>query len=79
MQRLLGRTRVLPALLVLVFTSSAALAQYQLTNLDSDLAGTAKHQDTLLKNGWGIAYAPGGASLWTAPFRAGRVSIPVPL
>jgi len=61
MPRLLGRIHVLPALLVLVFASSAALAQYQLTYLDSDLAGKAKHQDTLLKNGWGLAYAPGGA------------------
>jgi uncharacterized protein (TIGR03118 family) len=48
-------------LLVLVLASSAALAQYQSTNLDSDLAGKAKHQDTLLKNAWGLAYAPGGA------------------
>jgi uncharacterized protein (TIGR03118 family) len=61
MQLLLTRTRALPALLVLVLASSAALAQYQSTNLDSDLAGKAKHQDTLLKNGWGLAYAPGGA------------------
>ncbi len=70
MQRLLGRTRVLPALLVLVFASSAALAQYQLTNLDSDLAGKAKHQDTLLKNAWGTAYAPGGA-FWVSDEASG--------
>jgi len=74
MQRLLGRTRVLPALLVLVFTSSAALAQYQLTNLDSDLAGKAKHQDTLLKNGWGIAYAPGGA-FWVSDEASGWTTL----
>src|SRR5712692_2139147 len=70
MQRLLGRTRVLPALLVLVFASSAALAQYQLTYLDSDLAGKAKHQDTLLKNAWGLAYAPGGA-FWVSDEASG--------
>ena len=74
MQRLLGRTLLLPALLVLVFTSSAALAQYQLTNLDSDLAGKAKHQDTLLKNGWGIAYAPGGA-FWVSDEASGWTTL----
>src|ERR1700688_5067067 len=42
--------------------SGSALAQsYALSYLDSDLAGKAKHQDTLLKNAWGLAYAPGGA------------------
>jgi uncharacterized protein (TIGR03118 family) len=61
MQHLLARTRALPALLVLVLASSAASAQYALTNLVSDLSGKAQHQDTLLKNAWGIAYAPGGA------------------
>jgi uncharacterized protein (TIGR03118 family) len=74
MQSLLGRTRILPALLVLVFASSAALAQYQLTNLDSDLAGKAKHQDTLLKNGWGIAYAPGGA-FWISDEASGWTTL----
>jgi uncharacterized protein (TIGR03118 family) len=58
---LLARTRAVPALLVLVLASSAASAQYALTNLVSDLSGKAQHQDTLLKNAWGIAYAPGGA------------------
>jgi uncharacterized protein (TIGR03118 family) len=63
MPRLFGRTHVFPALLglVVVLVSSSALAQYQLTYLDSDLAGKAKHQDTLLKNAWGLAFAPGGA------------------
>ena len=61
MQRLLGRTRVFTALLVLMLASSSALAQYKNTNLDSDLAGKAKHQDKNLKNPWGIAYAPGEA------------------
>ncbi len=74
MQRLLGRTRVLPALLVLVFASSAALAQYQSTNLDSDLAGKAKHQDTLLKNAWGVAYAPGGA-FWVSDEASGWTTL----
>ena len=74
MQLLLGRTRVLPALLVLIFTSSAALAQYQLTNLDSDLAGKAKHQDTLLKHAWGVAYAPGGA-FWVSDEASGWTTL----
>lgn len=54
---------VRPALagLVLLLASSAALAQYKSTNLDSNLAGKAKHKDTLLQNAWGLAYAPGGA------------------
>lgn len=74
MQVLSSRTPVLTALagFVLVLATSAAVAQYQRSNLDSDLMGKAKHQDTLLKNGWGLAYAPGGpfwlsdeASGWT--------------
>ena len=63
---------------VLVLATSAALAQnYQRTNLDSDLAGKAKHQDTLLKNAWGLAYGPGGpfwisdeATGWTTLYDA---------
>jgi len=74
MQLLPGRTRVLPALLVLVLASSSALAQYQSTNLDSDLAGKAKHQDTLLKNAWGIAYAPGGA-FWVSDEASGWTTL----
>jgi len=46
--------------LALVFVSSAALAQYQLTNLVSNQAGQAKHTDPLLVNAWGLAYGPGG-------------------
>jgi uncharacterized protein (TIGR03118 family) len=62
MRRLFGRGsfHTVLAAFVLVLATNAALAQYQLTNLDSDLKGKAKHQDTLLKNGWGLAYAPGG-------------------
>src|SRR5579871_6959197 len=50
-------TRVLG--LLLVFISSAALAQYQLTNLVSNQVGQAKHTDPLLVNAWGLTYAPG--------------------
>lgn len=62
MFRSFGCNRLLSALLglLLVFASSAALAQYTPTNLVSDKSGT-KHTDPLLKNPWGLAYAPGGA------------------
>jgi hypothetical protein len=47
-------------LAVTLLVSSAALAQYQLTNLDSNQAKTAKFMDPLQVNGWGIARSPGG-------------------
>ena len=40
--------------------SSAALAQYQLTNLDSNQVGAARHTDPLIVNAWGLAYSPTG-------------------
>jgi uncharacterized protein (TIGR03118 family) len=40
--------------------SSAALAQYQLTNLVSNRVGTARHTDPLMVNAWGLTYGPGG-------------------
>src|SRR5258707_15782947 len=47
---------------LVLMLSGAALAQsYALSYLDSDLTGKAKHVDPLLKNAWGLAYAPGGA------------------
>jgi len=46
--------------LALSFVSSAAQAQYQLTNLNSNQVGQAKHTDPLLVNGWGLVYGPGG-------------------
>jgi uncharacterized protein (TIGR03118 family) len=65
MPRLLHRSHFLPAALglLLVLSSSAALAQYQLTYLTSDLTGKAKHTDPLLKNAWGLAYSP-NAPFW---------------
>jgi len=62
MQRLPGRTHILPSLLglLLVLASSSALAQYQAFYLDSNLSGKAMHTDPLLKNAWGLAYAPAG-------------------
>lgn len=47
---------------LVLLLSGAALAQfYSLSHLDSNLTGKAKHVDPLLKNAWGLAYAPGGA------------------
>lgn len=48
------------ALGLLLLVSSAALAQYQLTNLTANQKGKAKHTDPLLVNAWGLAYGPGG-------------------
>jgi uncharacterized protein (TIGR03118 family) len=45
--------------LALMFASSAAMAQYQLTNLVSNKSGAASHTDPLLVNAWGLAYGPG--------------------
>ena len=45
--------------LALMFVSSAAMAQYQLTNLVSNQVGKAVHVDPQLVNGWGLVYAPG--------------------
>jgi uncharacterized protein (TIGR03118 family) len=44
--------------LALMFSSTAALAQYQLTNLVSNQVGQAAHTDPLLVNAWGLVYAP---------------------
>jgi uncharacterized protein (TIGR03118 family) len=46
--------------LAVMLVSSAALAQYQLTNLDSNQVGAAKFIDPLQVNGWGLTYGPGG-------------------
>jgi len=50
--------------LLVGFTSSAALAQYQLTKLTSNQKG-AKHQDPLLQNAWGLVYGP-GSPFWVS-------------
>ena len=46
--------------LAVMFVSSAALAQYSLTNLDSNQVGWARHVDPLQVNGWGLAHSAGG-------------------
>lgn len=45
--------------------SSAALAQYQLTNLVSNQVGWAKNVDPLQVNGWGLARG-GGGPFWVS-------------
>src|SRR5258708_21960864 len=45
--------------LALMFGSTAAVAQYKLTNLVSNQVGQAAHTDPLLVNAWGLVYAPG--------------------
>ncbi len=46
--------------LMLMFTSSAAFAQYHLTTLASNQVAWSSHTDPQLVNGWGLAYGPGG-------------------
>src|SRR6266576_221302 len=45
--------------LALVFASSAALAQYQLSNLSSNQVKFAHHDDPLLVNAWGLVHGAG--------------------
>jgi uncharacterized protein (TIGR03118 family) len=49
----------------LMFSSGAALAQYQLRNLVSNQVGQARHLDPLMVNGWGLVYAP-GSPFWVS-------------
>jgi len=59
------RTKAIPAVFVFILAiamvalfSTSALAQYKVTVLDSNQAGVAPHQDTNLRNGWGLTRAP---------------------
>jgi uncharacterized protein (TIGR03118 family) len=56
--------------LTLLFVASAAMAQYQVTNLVSNQTGQAKHTDPLLVNAWGMAYAP-GSPFWISDAGSG--------
>ncbi|HMD15106.1 MAG TPA: TIGR03118 family protein [Terriglobales bacterium] len=51
--------------LAVMLVSSTALAQYQLTNLDSNQAKTAKFMDPLQVNGWGLARSS-GSPFWVS-------------
>ena len=51
--------------IAVMLISSAALAQYQLTNLDSNQAKTARFMDPLQVNGWGLARSA-GSPFWVS-------------
>ena len=56
--------------LALVFASSAALAQYQLSNLSSNQVKWAHHVDPLLVNAWGLVHGP-GSPWWVSDENSG--------
>jgi uncharacterized protein (TIGR03118 family) len=58
----LNRSIAFFALLVVAVAmiSGPAAAQFKVTNLVSNQAGKASHQDTQLVNAWGMAYSPTG-------------------
>ena len=56
--------------LVLMFVSSAAVAQYKLTNLSSNQVKQARHDDPLLVNAWGLVHAP-GSPWWVSDNNSG--------
>ena len=56
--------------LALVLVSSAAMAQYQLTNLNSNQVKWALHDDPLLVNAWGLVHAP-GSPWWVSDENSG--------
>src|SRR5229473_3846674 len=69
--------------LALMFGSTAAVAQYKLTNLVSNQVGQAAHTDPLLVNAWGLVYAPGSpfwisdqGSGWSTLYTGGGSKIP---
>ncbi len=60
--------------LAVMLVSSSALAQYQLTNLDSNQAKTAKFMDPLQVNGWGLARSS-GSPFWVSDQGSGWSTI----
>ncbi len=60
--------------LAVLFVSNAALAQYQLRNLDSNQAKMAKFMDPLQVNGWGLARSA-GSPFWVSYQGSGWSSI----
>jgi len=56
--------------MALLFVSSAALAQYKLTNLVSNQVGQAAHTDPLLVNAWGLARGA-GSPFWISDNQTG--------
>jgi len=71
MHRFVRGVFTLTAFSVVLMMSGAALAQsYVVSYLTSDGSIKAKHTDPLLKNPWGLAYAPGGA-FWVSDEASG--------
>jgi uncharacterized protein (TIGR03118 family) len=68
----LRRTLAFLASLVFVvgLMPNLANAQYAITNLVSDQKGKAKHQDTALKNAWGMSFFPGNP-FWISDYNTG--------
>ncbi len=60
--------------LAVMLVSSTALAQYKLTNLDSNQAKTAKFMDPLQVNGWGLARSA-GSPFWVSDQGSGWSTI----
>jgi uncharacterized protein (TIGR03118 family) len=60
-----GTCRALFVSLVLLSAASRAGAQYQQTNLVSDVAGVAPTTDPNIQNAWGISFGP-GTPLWVS-------------
>jgi len=60
--------------LTLLSLSSAALAQYKLSNLVSNQIKQARHADPLSVNAWGLTYAP-GSPIWVADNGSGWSTI----
>lgn len=64
----------------LMMASTAAIAQYKVTNLVANTSGQANHTDPLLVNPWGLTYGTGGpfwisdeASGWSTLYDEGGV------
>jgi len=60
--------------LALMFVSSAALAQFKLTNLSSNQIKKALHDDPLLVNAWGLVHAP-GSPWWVSDNNSGWATL----
>ena len=56
--------------LVLMMSGAAVAQYYSHANLVSNVKGKGVHQDVLLKNAWGLAYAP-GAPFWVSDEASG--------
>jgi len=58
----------------LMFISSAAMAQYQLDNLNSNQVGWAHRVDPLLVNAWGLVHGP-GTPWWVSDNSSGWLTL----